>query len=140
VWALTQRIAELVVSELKFVECGVWLILPEDNLLRRAAYAGYAPDFVTFDIPLTRTGLMATAIQTGETLYAPDVRLDPRYLAGVHRSNSWCPCRPASGFWACSMLPGAGRLHRTSCRLQSPLPTCGAEMDNAQLVTSSNRL
>lgn len=88
VQVLAQRIADIVVHELKFVECGLWLINSEATALQRWAYSGYAPDFIAFDIALDGPGLMVAAVQTGETIYAPDVQLDPRYLAGDAHTRS----------------------------------------------------
>lgn len=85
---LAQRIADVVVHDLKFVECGLWLITSDAAALRRHAYSGYAPDYIVFDIALDGKGLMVAAVQTGETIYAPEVQLDPRYLAGDANTRS----------------------------------------------------
>ena len=79
---LAQQIASMVVEDLQVAECGVWLVDEEGRTLYRVAYAGYAGDYVPFDIRLDGPGLITSAVTSGEVIYAPDVRLDPRYLAG----------------------------------------------------------
>jgi PAS domain S-box-containing protein len=80
--ALARRITDVVVNELKFGECGLWLVQPETAGLHRWAYSGDTPDDITFDIPLSGPGLVAAAAQAAAPIYVPDVRLDARYLAG----------------------------------------------------------
>lgn len=79
---LAQRIAGVVVQEFELVECGIWLLVEGESVLRRVAYSGSAwvEDFE--DIALNGTGLMVAAARTGQAVYAPDVRLEPRYLEG----------------------------------------------------------
>src|SRR5690606_22828234 len=39
-------------------------------------------------LPLSGAGLVPTAVRTGEVVYAPDVRDDPRYVANVAATRS----------------------------------------------------
>lgn len=78
---LAQRIADTVVQEFRIVECGIWLVAEEGLVLRRAAYSGRNKANGFFDeISLHGPGLTVTAVKSRQTVYAPDVSLDPRYL------------------------------------------------------------
>jgi PAS domain S-box-containing protein len=83
-----ERIADIVVRDFGFAECGVWLIRQDGAALQRLAYGGDAPDEGAWDIPLDGPGLMVVAVQAAESLYVPDVRLEPRYLLGDPRTRS----------------------------------------------------
>lgn len=85
---LGQRIADSVVDEFGLPECGVWVIRDDGQALTRLAYAGYATDYTTFDIPVDGPGLMTAAIGVKQIVYVPDVRLDSRYLMGDERTRS----------------------------------------------------
>ena len=79
---LARQIATIVVEDLHLAECGVWLVDEARRVLRRVAYFGYASQYIPFDISLDGPGLMTIAVHTGELIYVPDVRADPRYLVG----------------------------------------------------------
>ncbi len=85
---LGQRIADSVVEEFALPECGVWIIREDGEAFTRLAYAGYAPDYEAHDIPLDGPGLMTAAARLNQVVYAPDVRLDSRYLMGDDRTLS----------------------------------------------------
>jgi len=86
--ALCQRITEIVVNELGFVECGLWLIQEDQKHIKRMAYSGTAT--VGFNLTSFREGegLIGTALSTGKVVYAPDVNADPRYIEGDPSTRS----------------------------------------------------
>jgi signal transduction histidine kinase len=79
---LCKRITEIVVRDLGFAECGLWLTQDEGGRLKRIAYTGEATAGFELEFFPRGQGLMGTALQTGEVIYAPDVTKHPRYIAG----------------------------------------------------------
>ena len=55
------------------------ILVVEDGVLRDVHLKGYGED-VKWNLPLDGKGLTVRAARTGETLYVPDVRLDPDYI------------------------------------------------------------
>ena len=77
VYSITfQEIAKTIV----YRRCGVLVI--EDGVLRDTHLMGYGED-VRRSLPLDGRGITVRAARTGETVYAPDVRLDPDYIEGA---------------------------------------------------------
>jgi PAS domain S-box-containing protein len=83
-----QLIVESVVNDFGLVACGLWLINEAGTHLHRWARVGRRSEFEGHDIVLDSPGLVTAAFRTGEVIYAPDVSLDPRYLAGDPHTRS----------------------------------------------------
>ncbi|MFN8528077.1 MAG: GAF domain-containing protein [Anaerolineae bacterium] len=82
------QIAELVVREFNAVDCGVMLVNWDSRTLIRFARAGNYEVRAAATLQIDAAGLVPEAVRTGEVVYAPDVRRDPRYLAGEQRTCS----------------------------------------------------
>jgi diguanylate cyclase (GGDEF)-like protein len=88
VMAVAERITQLVTREFGQVDCGVLLVDPLGTFLTRVARSG---DFkVTIKAPLSVNGpgLTVAAVCTGQLTYAPDVRLDARYISDNPETRS----------------------------------------------------
>ncbi len=85
---LSNQIVQTVVGTFKRVACGLLLLDPETGNLHTISRAGdyeiQSPHALQLDGP----GLVASAVRTGEPVYAPDVRLDDRYIVGDPRTAS----------------------------------------------------
>jgi PAS domain S-box-containing protein len=92
---LAEQIAAITIEQLGFDACGVLLLqdpiklntdrltirpIKDDNHLMWLARYGRFYNSVDDKIPVTGGGLVAAAVRHGETIYAPDVTQDPRYL------------------------------------------------------------
>ncbi len=119
---LAEQIAEITVNELGFDSCGVLLLqepiklntdrlslepITDDNHLVWLARYGrfYGP--ATDTIPLKGDGLVAAAVRQGETIYAPDVTQDPRYLP----DNTYTQSELVIPLRAYNLIIGAIDLH-----------------------------
>ncbi len=93
---VAEQIASTITKELKFADCGVILLnqpLPISEELdfqmtsrlvkpiRIACVGSYQHD-VADTLHLNGPGLIAETLRSGQTIYAPDVTTDPRYLQG----------------------------------------------------------
>jgi PAS domain S-box-containing protein len=80
---LSQRIAQIVVTEFQQANCSLWLIIGNSPSMQRMAIAGVKSSEIMLK-PLTAdgTGLIAKAVREGQIINAPDVLGDPDYLAG----------------------------------------------------------
>jgi PAS domain S-box-containing protein len=86
--SLTELIATIVVNDFRAHECSVWLLSEDHSRVVRSAYVGDAildhADFIPMDV----SGMITSAVRTGESLYAPDVRIDPLYRMGDEKTLS----------------------------------------------------
>jgi PAS domain S-box-containing protein len=85
---LGQQIVQAVVQEFKQADCGLMLVDWEQRRLYRLARTG---DYVVdTDKPLwlDGPGLVAEALRSGKTIYAPNVENHPLYLANVSETRS----------------------------------------------------
>jgi len=86
--SLTRRIAEVVVNNFRAPECAIWLLDEDHSQVIRKAYCGPEPIEVEDSISMETTSLITTVTKTGEIIYLPDVRNDPRYRAGDENTLS----------------------------------------------------
>ncbi len=93
------QIAQTVVKEFGQLDCGVMLIDDTQTRLIRLARSGVYDVQLSKPIYLNGKGLVPAAARTGEVIYAPDVRLDERYVANVAdtRSELVLPLRTTKG-------------------------------------------
>jgi len=83
-----QGAAEALASELENTHVALMLLEPESNTLRLVASVGYPPGAIgNLCLPLGK-GITGWVAQHGKPLIVPDVRLDPRYYAGVPETRS----------------------------------------------------
>ncbi len=82
------KIAETVISAFHAVDCGVLLADWETRRIHRVARAGKYEVKAAAQLTVDSNGLVAEAIRTGETVYAPDVTRDNRYVANERRTRS----------------------------------------------------
>jgi PAS domain S-box-containing protein len=83
-----EQIAQAVVSEFDYTDCGVMLLDAETGSVRRLARSG---DFqVAVDAPLHREGkgLVPEALRRGAVVYAPDVTVESDYVPNDPRTRS----------------------------------------------------
>jgi signal transduction histidine kinase len=85
---LADRIAQVVTHEFALSNCSVLLMDEAGTQLRRIANVGDFQVTGAVALPLTGPGLTVAAARSGEMIYAPDVRLDGRYLAKDTRTRS----------------------------------------------------
>lgn len=85
---LCHQIALAVVQEFKHVDCGVLLLDKKQNKIIRVARAGIHKIEVCGDLQIDDLGLVPESIRTGNIIYAPDVRCDPRYVATYPKTRS----------------------------------------------------
>lgn len=85
---LAQQIVSGIVTEFAQVDCGLLLIDNNQDVLVRSARAGVYK--LSPETPLRRggLGLVPKAIREGRLIYAPDVRLEPDYVASVPTTRS----------------------------------------------------
>ncbi len=86
--ALANRIVEAMIQEFALADCGVLLVDETGTQLERVARAGHYQVSTNAPLLLDGQGLTVTAARTGELVYAPDVRADPRYAANYPRTRS----------------------------------------------------
>ncbi len=81
-----RQIVEAIVEALGQVACGVMLVAPDGKELVRLARS----DGLEVQAPLyvDGPGLVPEAVRTGQMVYAPDVRQDPRYVPNVPQTRS----------------------------------------------------
>jgi PAS domain S-box-containing protein len=85
---LAKQITQMVVLEFGKIDCGIFLLEPDDGRLPLLARAGDYLVHSHTQLYLSGPGLIAEALRTGGTIYAPDVRLDSRYLMADERTRS----------------------------------------------------
>lgn len=85
---VAEQIARAVTQEFATVNCSVLLLNAESTELIRAANVGDFQVTGARTLSMTGSGLTVAAAHSGETLYAPDVRAEPRYLAKDSRTCS----------------------------------------------------
>lgn len=92
---LAQQIADNVVEEFDFADCSLLILNKpielknnkvrrgdwDNHVLNRLAFRGKFQHKVAHMIPLSGTGLIATAVRTNQVIYSPNVTTDPRYLS-----------------------------------------------------------
>ncbi len=86
--ALAAPIARALAEELRLAHCGVWLLDETRDHLWPAGADGSAAVAMPAQLSLLGPGLTVAAVRTGEVVYAPDVRADPRYLPGWPATRS----------------------------------------------------
>lgn len=79
--ALAGRIAGIVVHDFRAHECEVFLLSDDQTLIVCKAYCGPRQPEEDDSFSMDLTALVTSAIRSGETIYTPDVREDPRYHA-----------------------------------------------------------
>ncbi|MAU00040.1 MAG: hypothetical protein CL608_23095 [Anaerolineaceae bacterium] len=119
---LAEQIAEITVNELGFDSCGVLLLqepirlntarlnlepIPEANHLRWLARYGRFYPTTSDTISLKGDGLVPAAVRQRETIYAPDVTQDPRYLP----ENTYTQSELVIPLRAYNLIIGAIDLH-----------------------------
>ena len=73
---------------LRFDICGLWVVEEEQNALRRVVYCYYAPSAPDI-LPLDGDkGIVVAAARSGQMVYVPDVREDPRYVVSLPTCRS----------------------------------------------------
>jgi PAS domain S-box-containing protein len=82
------QIVKVVTQEFEFADCGVMLVDETGGELRRLARAGKLQVTATAPLLLKGHGITVAAVRTGQTVYAPDVTQDPRYVANFGRTRS----------------------------------------------------
>lgn len=85
---LALEIAQVVTREFALADCGVLLVNQAGTELERLARAGSYSVTTAVRLPLDGPGLTVAAVRSGESIYAPDVTADPRYLAGIAETRS----------------------------------------------------
>lgn len=97
--AVGLQVARTVVQEFGQIDCGVMLLDDTRTRLLRLARAGRYEAQPNEPLYLNGKGLVPAAARLGEPIYAPDVRLDERYLAAVPstRSELVLPLRTTQG-------------------------------------------
>ncbi|HEY72832.1 MAG: hypothetical protein B6I35_02865 [Anaerolineaceae bacterium 4572_32.2] len=76
-----QAVLDATSGVLEFESCGIWLIDQEKDELRRHAARGSERE-ATFRLPLSdEKGITVAVVRSGEPLYVPNVKDDPRYVA-----------------------------------------------------------
>jgi PAS domain S-box-containing protein len=97
--AVGLQVARTVVQEFGQVDCGVILLDDTRTRFMRLARAGRYEAQPNEPLYLNGKGLVPAAARLGEPIYAPDVRLDERYLAAVPstRSELALPLRTTQG-------------------------------------------
>jgi PAS domain S-box-containing protein len=71
--------------------CGLWLIDEEERVLVRQANKATESVTPIPKLPLDGQGITAAVAQSGEPLYVPDVREEPRYIdAGIGTRSELC--------------------------------------------------
>ncbi len=86
--ALAQRISDIVVEEFGKIDCGIILIDRNTLKLTRVARSGLQLRQPKAQLDLDGKGLVPAAVRAQETIYAPDVLLDPRYVPNVSETRS----------------------------------------------------
>lgn len=81
-------IAQTVVNEFGYADCGVMLLDSARGRLVRVARAGSYDVHATQTLYVTGPGLVPESLRTGQAIYAPDVRRDPRYIVSEPRTRS----------------------------------------------------
>jgi PAS domain S-box-containing protein len=80
---VAERIAKMIVDEFDAVDCGVLLLNETTNTLEIVAHAGdLLTSYLTHELQ-SGQGLIGAALRDNQTIYAPNVDLDPRYVAGA---------------------------------------------------------
>jgi PAS domain S-box-containing protein len=85
---LAEHIVRVVVAEFTQIDCGLMLLAKDGHNILRAARAGSYAVKASASLTLDQMGLVASAIRLGHVIYAPDVRLDPRYIPNEPRTRS----------------------------------------------------
>ena len=91
-----QRICQVVVEAarqaLGFEVCGIWLVDARGRRLVRAAYAAQDSPVGLKELPLeAERGIVPVVARSGQAIYLPDVREDPRYIdAGLNSRSEFC--------------------------------------------------
>lgn len=77
---MANHVTRTITETFGHADCGMLILDPEANLLRRVARNGpYGIE--AFDpLPLEGKGLVPEAVKTKRVVYVPDVRQDPRYI------------------------------------------------------------
>jgi PAS domain S-box-containing protein len=80
---LSQRIAQIVVSEFRQSNCSLWLLVGDPPSMRRLSSAGAtSSEIVLHPLSVDGPGLVPRVIRTGQPVNVPDVQSDPDYLEG----------------------------------------------------------
>ncbi|MBN1678877.1 MAG: PAS domain S-box protein [Anaerolineae bacterium] len=85
---LCQRIAGSVVKEFEKAYCSLLLVDIKSGQLVRLGEAGEYTPPTPKKLATEGAGLVAAAVRSGQTVYAPDVAKDERYLANAPRTRS----------------------------------------------------
>ncbi|MBC8171067.1 MAG: GAF domain-containing protein, partial [Anaerolineae bacterium] len=83
-WLITASVVE----EFNYADCGLMLFDADKKNLERIVRNGSYNLQVAGSLPASGTGLVPTAAREGQTVYAPDVSADPRYLPSELRTQS----------------------------------------------------
>ena len=85
---MCDKIVQAVVNEFGKVDCGVLLVDETSGTLVRVARAGVLSVQSKQPLYVNGTGLVAAAVRSGKTVYAPDVSLDARYISSNASTTS----------------------------------------------------
>lgn len=85
---LGRQIAESVVREFNYVDCGVILVDEQRQRLIRLARAGEYSVHAALEQTTDGPGLVPLAVRTSEVVYAADVTRHPDYVVGIPETKS----------------------------------------------------
>jgi HD-GYP domain-containing protein (c-di-GMP phosphodiesterase class II)/putative methionine-R-sulfoxide reductase with GAF domain/DNA-binding NarL/FixJ family response regulator len=86
---LSQKIAQIVISEFQHTNCSLWLLPKDSDCLQRGAIVGtFSSEFVERSLLVAGPGLIPKAVRTGQFVNSSDVLVDPDYLAGWSLARS----------------------------------------------------
>lgn len=80
---LAEQIVRGIVNEFEQVDCGLVLVDHNTGIISRLARAGEYRVNTQTSLTINGRGLVPRAIRDGELIYAPNVRLDDRYIENV---------------------------------------------------------
>lgn len=86
---LSQKIAQIVISEFQHSNCSLWLLPTDSDHLQRGAIVGaFSSEFIERSLLVDGPGLIPKAVRTGQFVNSSDVLADPDYLAGWSLARS----------------------------------------------------
>lgn len=85
---LGHLITRSVVSEFNYADCGLMLVDVENKILERVVRNGSYELRIAGTLDLNGNGLVPLAARSGQTVYAPDVHADSRYIRSDSRTQS----------------------------------------------------
>lgn len=85
---VAQQMAASLVAHFDYVDCGVMVLDAENGEITRLGRVGEFGVAPQARLTLKGKGLVPECMRTGQTIYVPDVRYDPRYLSSHVRTRS----------------------------------------------------